>query len=320
MKQISFILPIYNEKENIEKLFSEILKIKNCIDEDIEIIFIDDGSSDGSTELLKNICQSHPFVKLIIFSRNFGHQIAITSGLDFASGDAVIIMDSDLQDPPEVALDLIKKWKEGYEVVYAKRRTRKDTLFKKTTANLFYKLLNVLSDIKIPENTGDFRLMDKKVVEEMKKCKEKSRFMRGLTSFIGFKQTSVLFDRNKRFKGKTHYSIKKMVKFALDGIVGFSMTPLRIISYFGFFIIFLSFLGIVYTLFMKFFSLKTAVSAWTLVIMAIFFIGGVQMIMLGIIGEYIGRIYKETQNRPLYIIKDKINFSENNENIWTQKI
>ena len=307
---ISFIFPVYNEEKNIPALFEEILKIKSRISDDLEILFVNDGSKDKSEKLLKDLASKYPFVKIINFSRNFGHQIAITAGLDFASGDAAIIMDADLQDPPEVAIELIKKWKEGNEIVYAKRRTRKDGYFKRFTAYLYYRILRAVTDINIPEDTGDFRLLDRKAVAEIKRFREKSRYVRGLVSFIGFKQDFVLFDRNERHAGKTNYPFKRMLKFAIDGVTGFSIMPLRFISYFGLIVAFFSAVYIIYILYLKFFRPGGLVSGWAMTIVSIFFIGGVQIVMLGIIGEYIGRIYTDTQNRPLYIVKNKINFDE----------
>ncbi len=315
MSLVSLVFPIYNEEENIPELFSEILKVKEQISEKIEVLFVNDGSRDNSNQLLSNIASKHSFVKIVDFSRNFGHQVAITAGINFAEGDAVITMDSDLQDPPQVIIDLIKKWQEGYEIVYAKRRTRKDTMFKRLTAFLYYRLLKFLTDIKIPEDTGDFRLLDRKVVTELKKFKEKSRYIRGMVSFVGFRQGFVLFDRNERFAGKTKYPLRKMLRFAIDGITGFSVAPLKLAMYFGFTTAFLSILGIIYVLFFKFFYPEILVPGWSMTIISIFFIGGVQMIMIGIIGEYIGRVYIEAQDRPLYIVKEKINFlSDNSDN------
>lgn len=304
MNLISFIFPVYNEEKTIDKLYEEISKILKEIEKNYktEVVFINDGSKDNSLEKLINLQQKDDRLTVINFSRNFGHQWAITAGLDYVQGDAVIIMDSDLQDPPAVALDLIKKWEEGYEVVYAQRRTRKDTFFKKFTAHAFYRTLDKLADIRIPKDTGDFRLMDKKVVEELRKFREKNRFMRGLVSYVGFKQTGVLFDRAERYAGETGYPLKKMIKFALDGITGFSTVPLKLISQFGFFVSAVSFIGILYAIFMKFFFPQYTVSGWTLLIISVLFIGGVQMIMLGILGMYIGRIYSEVQHRPLYIV------------------
>jgi dolichol-phosphate mannosyltransferase len=247
---------------------------------------------------------------LIDFSRNFGHQIAITAGLDHAQGDAVIIMDSDLQDTPETIEEMVKKWKEGYEVVYGKRRTRRDGIFKRSTAFIFYRLLKRFTNIEIPEDTGDFRLMDKKVVVEMKRLREHSRFMRGLTSWVGFKQTSVLFDREERKFGATAYPMSKMLKFAIDGLTAFSYIPLKLAAYLGFTTAFLSVIGIIYALYRKIFHPGEVISGWTFTIICIFFIGSIQLIVLAVIGEYIGRIYTETQQRPLYIVRQKINLEE----------
>lgn len=304
-KLITYVLPIFNESKTISKLYEvldqELNKISNTYD--FEIIFINDGSKDNSLEKLIELQQKDSRIKVINFSRNFGHQMAITAGLDFAKGDAVIIMDSDLQDPPEVSLELIREWKEGYQIVYAQRRSRQDTNFKKFTAHAFYLILDKLSDIQIPKNTGDFRLMDRKAVDAIREFREKNRFMRGLTSFIGFSQTAVLFDRSERYAGSTGYPLKKMIKFALDGITGFSTVPLKLITQFGFFVSILSFAGIIYALFMRFFKPAITVSGFTLTIISILFIGGVQMIMLGILGTYIGRIYNEVLKRPLYIVE-----------------
>lgn len=267
-----------------------------------ELIFINDGSRDDSLEKLVALQKKDNRIAVINFSRNFGHQLAVTAGLDYASGDAIIIMDSDMQDPPKVSFELIKKWEEGFDVVYAQRRTRKDGFFKKLTASLFYRVLQKLADIDIPRNTGDFRLMDRKVVNELNKFRERSRFLRGLVSYVGFKQTAVLFDRDKRHAGKTGYPLKKMLKFATDGILSFSSTPLKFISQFGLFISSLSFLGIIYALLSKFLHPATTVPGWTFIVIAILFMGGIQLMMLGVLGSYIGRIYSESQNRPLYII------------------
>ena len=240
---------------------------------------------------------------VIDLSRNFGHQIAITAGLDYVKGDAVITMDSDLQDPPEVCVQMLKQWENGYEVVYAKRKSRHgDSIFKRFAAKVFYALLDRLSDTPIPRDVGDFRLMDKKVVKELAKFHEHQRFLRGLVGYIGFKQTAVLFDRGSRQKGKTNYSVKKMWNLAVDGITGFSTTPIVLISRLGYLVSSLSVLGILYALGVKFFNPNRTVAGWTFIVVSIFFIGGVQLIMLGLLGSYIARTYKETQNRPLYIV------------------
>ncbi len=302
-KLVSYVFPIYNESGNIELLHETISKLlKPVTTYDFEIIFINDGSRDDSLEKLITIQQKDERVKVINLARNFGHQLAVTAGLDHASGDAVIIMDSDMQDPPSVSLQLLEKWEEGYDVVYAQRRTRKDTFFKKLTAKWFYITLQKLADIDIPRNTGDFRLLDHKVVDALGQCREHNRFLRGMVSFLGFNQTAVLFDRDERHAGETNYPLKKMLKLASDGIVGFSSVPLKFISKIGYGFSILSFVGILYAIGMKIFNPEVTVPGWTLMTIAILFIGGVQMIMLGVLGSYIGRIYTEVQNRPLYLI------------------
>lgn len=302
-KLISYIFPIYNEEDNIDILYKTISSlIKKNKKYNYEIIFVNDGSKDSSIEKLIDVQQKDDRVCVINFARNFGHQIAVTAGLDFAKGDAVIIMDADMQDPPAISFELVKKWEEGYEVVYAQRRSRKDTFFKKFTANLFYRTLQKLADIDIPRNTGDFRLIDRKVVNEMNKFKEHNRFLRGMVSYIGFKQIAVQFDRDERHAGVTGYPLKKMIKFAADGIFSFSTTPLKLISSVGYFIASLSFLGIIYAIIMKIFFPAITIEGWTFIVISILFIGGVQLIMLGVLGSYIGRIYTEAQNRPLYIV------------------
>ena len=303
---ISYVLPILNESGNIRPLFSAMSELVagRADSYDFEFIFVNDGSRDDSLTKLVDIQAADPRVTVINLSRNFGHQVAVTAGLDYARGDAVIIMDSDLQDPPAVSLQLIDKWAEGFQVVYAQRRTRKDGLFKRATANLFYRLLNRLSDIDIPRDTGDFRLIDRKVVDQLKLFHEHDRFLRGMVSFVGFKQTAVLFDRDERHAGKSGYPLGKMIKFALDGIFGFSSAPLKLISRVGYFISYLSFIGIIYALWVRFFEPGQAVSGWAFTVIAVLFIGGVQLIMLGILGGYIGRIYTEAQGRPLYIVDE----------------
>lgn len=303
-KTISYIFPIYNEDNNIALLYKAITEVIAQNDRyDYELLFVNDGSSDQSLEKLKVLREFDDRVTIINFARNFGHQIAVTAGLDSVTGDAVIIMDSDMQDPPAVSLELITKWEEGYDVVYAQRRGRKDTLFKKASAHLFYWLLSKLADIEIPRNTGDFRLLDRRVVTELNRFREHNRFLRGLVSFIGFKQIAVQFDRDERHAGVTGYPLKKMLKFATDGILGFSWTPLKIISRLGYIVSAFSLLGIIYALGVKIFNPAVVVPGWTFIIITILFVGGMQLVMLGVLGNYIGRIYAETQNRPLYIIE-----------------
>lgn len=303
-KLVSYIFPIYNESGNIDLLINTMENLlKSYKQYDYELIFINDGSKDNSLDLLIKKQRLDKRIHIIDFSRNFGHQIAVTAGLDASKGDAIIIMDSDMQDPPKVSFELLNKWEEGYDVVYAQRKTRKDTFFKKFTADMFYRTLQKLADIDIPRNTGDFRLMDRSVVDELNKFKEHNRFLRGMVSFIGFRQTAVLFDRDERHAGETGYPLKKMIKFAADGIFSFSSYPLKFIRNFGFFVAILAFLGIIYAIVMKIFFPGVTVEGWTFIVIAILFMGGVQLIMLGVLGSYIGRIYTESQDRPLYIIR-----------------
>jgi glycosyltransferase involved in cell wall biosynthesis len=303
--KISFVLPIYNESKNIPKLFSELEKVTDKLktqSKSVELIFVDDGSSDDSFLELQKIYNENPKeIKIISFSRNYGHQIAVTAGQDHASGDAVIIMDSDLQDPPSVCHELIKKWESGYDIVYAKRRSYKTNFIKKWTAYFFYRILKVIAGVDIPVDTGDFRLLSKRVNLEMQKYSEKSRYLRGISSLIGFKSTSVLFDRSERFAGKPAYTFTKSLNLAIDGITGFSLFPLKLISFLGLFFASFSFLiGFLYIVFTTVSGQN--ISGWASLMSVTIFMGGVQMMMLGIIGEYIGRIYIQSLNRPLYTV------------------
>jgi dolichol-phosphate mannosyltransferase len=301
---ISYVLPIYNEAENIGKLFETLTGVLvGQTVHDFEFIFVNDGSRDDSLQKLYDLQAKDRRVTVINLARNFGHQVAVTAGLDYAKGDAVIIMDSDLQDPPAVSVELIGKWQEGWHVVYAQRRTRQDGWFKKVSARLFYWLLNKLADINIPHSTGDFRLIDRRVVDALKKFHEHNRFLRGLVSYVGFKQVSVLFDRDKRYAGSTGYPLKKMLKFAFDGIFGFSLAPLKLISRIGYTMAVLSFLAGIYAIVVRLFAPETAVPGWAFTVIAISFTSGIQLILLGVLGSYIGRIYTEAQNRPLYIVE-----------------
>ncbi len=304
-KQVSFIFPIYNESGNIDKLYREICLVLGGLAKtySFELIFINDGSTDNSLEILHKLLKTDPRVVVINFARNFGHQVAVTAGLDHAQGDCAIIMDSDLQDPPKVCKQLLDKWSDDYDVVYAQRRSRRDGIFKRGTAFIFYLFLQKVTSIDIPRDTGDFRLIDRKVIDAIKRFKEHDRFLRGLVSYVGFRQVAVPFDRDERYAGQTGYPLKKMLKFAADGIFGFSTAPLKLISRIGYFFSVLSFLGILYALFMKITSPSTAVPGWTFIIITILLVGGVQMIMLGVLGSYTGRIYTESRDRPLYLIE-----------------
>ncbi|MBP2340119.1 dolichol-phosphate mannosyltransferase [Saccharothrix coeruleofusca] len=304
-RKITYIFPIYNEQDNIDLLHKTIDEVTTPLQAryDLEFIYVNDGSRDASLDKLLELRERDQRATVISLSRNFGHQIAVTAGLDAASdADAVIIMDADMQDPPRVSLELIERWEQGVDVVYAQRRTRKDTLFKKVTANAFYRTLEKLSSIDIPRNTGDFRLLDRKVVAELAKYREQHRFLRGLVSYVGFRQEAVQFDRDARHAGETGYPLRKMLKFAADGMLGFSVTPLRLISRMGYAISLLSFLGVLYVLGVRLFSPESAVPGWAFVTVAMFLLGGIQLIMLGVLGSYIGRTYVEVQRRPLYAV------------------
>jgi len=304
---LSIIIPVFNEEKNINPLFQRLLPILRSFN--YEIIFIDDGSSDKTTYKIKEYAKKNKNIKLISFTRNFGHQMALVAGYLYAKGDCAISLDADLQDPPEIIPEMIKKWQEGKDIVYAKRKSRKegDNFFKRFTAQVFYKLINFLSDTPIPNNVGDYRLVDKKVIEFLNQLKEKSRFLRGLVAWPGFVTDYVYFTRDKRFAGNTHYPLSKMINFAVEGIISFSIKPLRLATYFGFLTALLGFLGIFYAVLGKIFLPRYWVTGWTALFVGIMFLGGVQLITIGIIGEYIGKIYQEIQNRPQFLIKEKIN-------------
>jgi dolichol-phosphate mannosyltransferase len=275
-----------------------------------ELVLINDGSRDRTPEIMREMRADDPRVKVVDFARNFGHQIAVTAGLDYAQGDAVIVIDADLQDPPEVILQMINRWKEGYEVVYAVRTERKgETWFKEFTAKLFYRIIYRITDVDIPLDTGDFRLMDRKVVDAMKNMKERHRFIRGMTSWIGFRQTGVYYARAERFAGETHYPVRKMLKFALDAITGFSYAPLQIATYLGFIIAGLSAIGAIAVILARAFG-EAPFHGQATTLVAVLFLGGVQLITLGIIGEYLGRIYDEVKGRPLYIVREALGFDQ----------
>jgi glycosyltransferase involved in cell wall biosynthesis len=272
-----------------------------------EFFFINDGSKDNSLKVLKEIAKKDKHVRVVSLSRNFGHQAAVSAGLDRTKGDAVIIMDADMQDPPAVCLKLVSKWEQGNKVVYAQRHTRKDSFFKKTTANLYYRLLASLSSVEIPRNTGDFRLIDRQVVNVVKEMKEYHRFLRGMFGYAGFKHAAVQFDRQERYDGKSQYTLKKLIGLASDGIFGFSEAPLRLVSGLGYVVSLLSLVGIIYAVTLRVFFSYITVPGWTMIVVSIFFMGGVQLIMLGVIGEYIGRIYNEVRRRPIYIVDEEVN-------------
>ncbi len=307
-KLITVIVPVFNEEENIAEIYQRCAAVFEKSGEAHEMIFVNDGSTDRSLERLKTLAGSDRQVRIVSFSRNFGHQIAVTAGLDFAQGDAVVIIDADLQDPPELIEQMVEKWKEGYQVVYGQRKERKgETFFKKKTAYLFYRLMRFMTATDMPADTGDFRLMDQEVVAVLKNMKERNRFLRGMVSWVGFQQTGLQFERQERHAGKTKYPLAKMIRFAVNGIVSFSDKPLRIASYLGLLASGIGLLIIFYGIYSKFFMPETTVTGWTSVFVAVLFLGGVQLFTIGIIGEYISRIYEETKSRPLYVIDERIN-------------
>ena len=307
---LSIVAPVYNEEVILPELYHRVTAVMEEVGEPYELVLVNDGSRDRSLEIMRELHDQDPRVKVVNFSRNFGHQVAITAGADYARGDAVIIIDSDLQDPPEAILDLVKRWREGYEVVYAVRAEREgETWFKEFTASLFYRLIAGITNVDIPLDTGDFRLMDQRVVEAMKQMREQHRFMRGLSSWVGFKQTGVEYVRRQRYAGETKYPFRKMLKFAIDGITSFSYLPLQLATYFGFFIAALSLVGIVMAIILRL-SGSTAFYGQASTLVAVLFLGGVQLIFLGIIGEYLGRIYDEVKGRPLYIVAEALGFED----------
>jgi len=300
----SIIAPIYNEIDNLPELYRRVKEVMDSSGEPWELILVDDGSTDGSTDKIRELAQADRTVRPVIFARNFGHQVAITAGWDYARGDAVIIIDADLQDPPEVILELAKKWKEGYEVVYAVRGEREgESWFEKFTASMFYRLIYSITDVKIPVDTGDFRLMDRKVVDVLKQMKERHRFPRGMSAWVGFKQIGVTYKRVARVAGVTKYPFRKMFKLALNAITGFSYFPLQVATYVGFFSAGISILAIPIVVYMRIMG-SGAFFGQATTLIAVLFLGGVQLISLGILGEYIGRLYDEAKGRPLYIVRD----------------
>ncbi len=306
----SIVVPVFNEELVVNESYKRLKEVMESSGVSYEIIFINDGSRDKTVSIINKICEVDKTVRLIDFSRNFGHQVAITAGMDFSSGECVIVIDADLQDPPEVMLEMLEKWRKGYDVVYGKRvKRRGETVFKKATAMFFYRFLKIMTDVDIPVDAGDFRLIDRKVCDALKKVHEKNRFVRGLISWMGFKQTSVEFERQPRYAGVTKYPLKKMVKFAFDAITSFSYKPLKIASYAGILLSFFSFIYLVYVLYLRLFTART-VPGWTSTLAVSLLFNGIILMMLGIIGEYIGRIYDEAKNRPLYIIREMNNFED----------
>lgn len=307
---LSVVAPVYNEEAILPELYRRVSAVLDGAGLSWELVLVNDGSRDRSPQIMRELHARDSRVKVVDFARNFGHQVAITAGADYARGEAVAIIDADLQDPPEVILDLLAKWREGYEVVYAVRSERKgETWFKESTAKLFYQIIHRITYIDIPMDTGDFRLMDRKVVDTLKTMREKHRFMRGLSVWVGFRQTGVKYVRAERYAGETKYPFKKMFKFALDGITSFSYFPLQLATYVGFASAILAVLGIIVTVVLRL-SGSQAFYGQATTLVAVLFLGGVQLIFLGVIGEYLGRIYDEVKGRPLYIVREALGFEE----------
>lgn len=306
----SIVAPCWNEEGNLPELYRRITEVLQQTGEAWELVLINDGSRDRTADIIRELHATDPRVHYIDFARNFGHQIAVTAGMDYAQGEVVILIDSDLQDPPELILEMIKKWQEGYKVVYAVRQERKgETWFKLFTAKLFYRLIYLITDVHIPLDTGDFRLMDRQVVEQMKRMKEHHRFIRGLTSWVGFKQTGVYYVREERFSGETKYPLRRMVRFAITAITGFSIFPLQLATIMGFIIALLSALFILAAIVARLSGGHVFEGQATTLVMVLF-LGSIQLISLGIIGEYLGRIYDEVRGRPLYVVNEAKGFEE----------
>lgn len=303
-RKVAYVLPVFEEADNIAVFHAALLDATDArADLDFEFLYVNDGSKDDSLQRLLALREGDQRVSVISLSRNYGHQMAVTAGLDAArDADAVIIMDTDLQDPPRVSMEMVQMWEDGVDVVYAQRRSRKDSVFKRSTAWVFYWTLDRLASIEIPRNVGDFRLMDAKVVAEVSRYREHERFLRGIVAHVGFRQEALLFDRDERHAGTTGYPLKKMLRFAANGILGFSTMPLRMISRLGFVISGISVLLACYVFGVRIFSPEDAVPGWAFLGVGMFLLSGLQLIMMGVIGSYLGRVYVEVQDRPLYSV------------------
>jgi dolichol-phosphate mannosyltransferase len=308
---LSIVIPCYKEEqvliETHKRLSQALAKLQ---DYDYELVYVDDGSPDQTLPILRRIQQGDPRVRVVSFSRNFGHQVAVTAGLEHSKGDAVVVIDADLQDPPEVIPEMLALWRNGADVVYGVRAEREgESRFKRFTAKMFYRIINRLSDTPIPIDTGDFRLMDRRAVEALLSMPERDRFIRGMVAWVGFRQEAVKYRRASRFAGTTKYPLRKMIRFATDGILSFSLVPLKIATWMGLVVATLSLLGIIYALVVRLMT-KMWVAGWAFLIIAILFLGGIQLVFLGVMGEYLGRVYGEVKRRPLYFVKERIGFSD----------
>ncbi|MBF2026601.1 MAG: glycosyltransferase family 2 protein [Oscillatoriales cyanobacterium C42_A2020_001] len=306
--ELSIIIPMYNEEANIDYLFERLLSILDGMNTTYEVICVNDGSKDNTLQCLVAYHQRFPTIKVVDLSRNFGKEVALSAGIDHARGCAVIPIDADLQDPPELIVELVDKWKQGYDVVYATRRSRKgESWLKRFTANAFYRTISRISRVPIPRDTGDFRLIDQKVAEALKQLPERTRFMKGLFAWVGYRQTSIYYDRPQRYRGKSTWNYWKLWNFAIDGIASFSLAPLKVWSYIG---LALSLLAFLYASFLVIRTLIFGVDVpgYASLMVVLLFLGGIQLITLGVIGEYIGRVYEEVKGRPLYLVKNSYGF------------
>jgi dolichol-phosphate mannosyltransferase len=311
----SIVAPVFNEEETLPEFYRRIFAVVQELDSAAELLLIDDGSTDNSLALMQELQAQGSFVRILSFSRNFGHQVAITAGIDYAKGDAVIVIDSDLQDPPEVIHELVSKWKAGAELVLAVRSARRgESWFKRATASFFYRLIDRLTDLHIPKDSGDFRLMDRKVVQALRKVREQHRFMRGLSVWVGFKRDEVVYVRDERFAGRSKYPLSRMLRFATDGITSFSHVPMQLAMTLGFFFAGVALLGIPAIIALRFSGNREFFGQATTLV-SVLLLGGVQLICLGIIGEYLGRIYNEVRRRPLYLISGKWGFGRDDEGL-----
>lgn len=309
--ELSIVVPCYNEEPNLDYLFERLISVLEPLKMTYEIVCVNDGSKDNTLKLLVQHHHRNPIIKVINFSRNFGKEIALTAGIDYTTGDAVIPIDADLQDPPELIVELISKWREGYDVVYATRRSRQgESRLKQFTAHHFYRIIQRMTPVEIPPDTGDFRLMDRKVVDALKKLPEHNRFMKGLFAWVGYQQTSILYDRAPRFQGQTKWNYWKLWNLAIEGITAFSSLPLKIWSYIG---ISISLVSFVYASFLVIRTLVLGIDlpGYASLMVAVLFLGGMQLVSLGILGEYLGRVHDEVKRRPLYLVRDSYGFDKN---------
>jgi glycosyltransferase involved in cell wall biosynthesis len=309
---LSVVVPIFNEIETLPEFFQRVTAAAQGCCDTYEIIFVDDGSSDGSLDELRRLADFDDHVRIVSFSRNFGHQTAVSAGMHYSRGAAVVVIDGDLQDPPELIADMVTRWREGYQVVYAIRRTRRENWFKRAAYRLFYRLLHSLSYIDMPLDAGDFAIMDRCVVDLLNAMPERNRFVRGIRAWVGFRQTGLEYDRHPRFAGESKYPLGKLMRLAYDGVVSYSFVPLRMVTQLGFVISLVAFALMAYYLGLKIFF-GISLVGWTSTIVIILFLGGVQLVSLGILGEYVGRIFDEVKRRPLYVVKDLIGFDSSEQ-------